>query len=86
MSEGQVSIDVSQYVKGKEKGTTRIIKINGQPTYTQRKFDPDTGEAIPTNTAISRSGVVKAIESIREQLVQLETVLADMDAAKEVVD
>ncbi|HEY4721711.1 MAG TPA: hypothetical protein VII92_07690, partial [Anaerolineae bacterium] len=69
----RLNIDVSKYVEQKAKGTVRIVLINGVHHYSMRRFDQETGEAIPVLIRI-------AIESVQAERDRLTAVIAALDA------
>lgn len=82
--EHQISIDISNYLKLKEEGSARIIKVNGVTHYAMRRFDPSTGQPIPQLIQMTKTQVTAQRDSIAAGLKALDAVLTDIDQAQEV--
>lgn len=81
----QIGINLDAYAEGKSKGTIRVVLVNGMPQYTVRQFDPNTGEPKGVLLPLDRKAVAKQIEDMEADIAKAKVLLADIDAAKEVM-
>ena len=82
----EVQVNLSDYLTRKQAGTAKIIKLNGQPYYTERRYDPMTGKPVPLQVPLQRETLAKMVESTRNDLANAEAALADLDAATELIN
>ena len=74
------NLDINRYSELKKKGTISLIKAGGVVALVQRRFDTESGEALPDEVV----GVnLKELRELRAKLVgqiaTLDVVLADCD-------
>ena len=88
----QREVDIGSYSAQKKAGTARFIKLNGQPFYSYRQFDPATGDPVSLNVPVDRDALVDVItrqnaqlDSINAAIASAQEALADLDAAPEVL-
>lgn len=77
----QISLDVLlvQYKAAKAKGAVRILDIDGQVYYTQKGFDPHTGEQKPIHIPIILSDLQKMAEGMAEKQSLLDQLITDVE-------
>lgn len=85
------SISLGNYIKDKAEGVAKIVKVNGIPTYCFSEFTR-TGERVAVNTPLVKAAVqqleqraLKALADKQAELEAVRAVLADIDAAQEVL-
>lgn len=83
--DARINLDIGTYLDDKSKGLVSVIKINGQPFYSKRGFNQNTGLPMPINTPMDVQSIEKTIASLSEQLKITQTLLDDITSAKEVV-
>ncbi len=79
------TIDISGYVAAKAKGAAKVFLLNGQLTYSMRRFDPDSGAATPQTAPIALADVQALRDQVVAQLAGIDQLLSDISAAKEVL-
>ena len=75
------NLDINRYSELKAKGTISLVKAGGVVALVQKRFDAESGEALPEEVI----GVnLKELKDLREKLIgqiaTLDMVLADCDA------
>jgi hypothetical protein len=78
-------INVGDYLAAKADGTGEMIKVNGVPHFTQREFERRTGVSISPTVPLDRNQILVALAQIKSDMDGMNIVLADMDAAREVM-
>lgn len=85
MAQETPPINLAEYAEKKAIGTVKVVLLHGRPHYTQRKFNPDHGGAEPVLFPLDRDGLAKAIIDMKQNIVNAEMLLKDIDDAKEVL-
>lgn len=80
-----IQVDLSQYLENKKTGAVQIAKLNGVAHYSKAAFDVETGKPKPLLIPLDRDVIAKTLEDRKNDVVIFETLLADMDAATELL-
>jgi hypothetical protein len=80
-----LNVNLGAYLHGKEKGTTKVVKLNGVTHYTEKRFDPTNGNPEPVFVRIDASSVAKVREALETQLAAVRALEADLAAAPELM-
>ena len=87
-----VQINLSNYLTEKAAGTTKIVKINGAPHYSIRKFDINTGAPTPALVRVSKESIAALktqsqlnIENFQRDIATFDAIIADIDSAQEIM-
>lgn len=76
-------INITNYLRERTAGTAKVVKLNGVPHFTSRRFNPTTGDPEPVLVPINGAEIAKVLEAKRADVATLEAVLADIEAAEE---
>lgn len=80
-----MQVNISDYIKAKAAGVTRVVRLNNIPHYTRKGFNPVTGAPVPILAPLDRDQLVATIAQMESDLENIREVLADLDAAPEVI-
>lgn len=83
MNEQALQIDPLTYLENKAQGRVKIIKLNGQPFYTQRRFNQATGEPEPVLIQLDAKALKDMLERTTKVAEALVNMIADVEDAKE---
>jgi hypothetical protein len=76
-------MDLKCYIERKEKGLIQLISAGGGFAFASSKFDQLTGEpTTPEIQAVSLDELLELKKTIKEDLINLEAVILDMQSLK----
>lgn len=79
----QQGINIQEYIKNRENGTAKIVKLNGRVYMSVRAFNPADGTPIPELLPLDLAGAEKAAETMEADLAGLRTIIEEIKAAPE---
>jgi hypothetical protein len=72
-------IDITNYVKNKEKGVVSVAKVGSSFTYSRKRFDPDTGEALESEVeALDLPDLEKKSQALADSVIAIGVLIADL--------
>jgi 2,4-dienoyl-CoA reductase-like NADH-dependent reductase (Old Yellow Enzyme family) len=81
--DGKININLAQFMIDRAKGIAKIVKLNGVPHYTARRFDEATGEPVPALHALNEADVQATIAQFEQAAAAAKQLLADIQSAEE---
>jgi hypothetical protein len=84
-SQPDPTINLQEFMRGRESGAVKIVKINGVAHYSKKGFDPESGAPMPVLLPISKEDIERSVAGMESDLAAMKQLIADLDAAKEVI-
>lgn len=85
MDQGGATINLREFMQGRESGVVKVVKINGAPHYSKKAFHPESGAPVPVLLPLSREDIDRSVASMEADLAAMKQLMADLDEAKELI-